>query len=181
VHGYQLGIGVDLAYSSRTSSDYSVAVCVAIERGKAHVIDVLRRQCSAPEFGSYLAAWRAKYPGARLRAYAHGTELGAIDYFKRSAGVNVEAMQCTGDKFVRAQPVSAAWNRGEVLVPRSAPWLGDFVSEVTEFTGVNDPHDDCVDALAAAYDEARAAVAASTSTPVSVMKPRQTAGLRKAF
>ena len=39
-----------------------------------------------------------------------------------------------------------------VLVPRSAPWVDAFVSEICGFTGVNDAHDDQVDALAAAYD-----------------------------
>jgi hypothetical protein len=39
-----------------------------------------------------------------------------------------------------------------VLLPKQAPWLNSFVSEVCGFTGVKDRHDDQVDALAAAFD-----------------------------
>jgi phage terminase large subunit-like protein len=42
---------------------------------------------------------------------------------------------------------------GEVL--DAAPeWVGPFVSELRSFTGINDKHDDQVDALAAAYEPA---------------------------
>lgn len=181
VAGYRLGIGVDLAYSSKTSSDYSVAVCVAHNGHRSYVLDVLRRQCSAPDFGAHLAAFKAKWPGARMRAYAHGTELGAIDFFKRTTGVLVDARPATGDKFVRAQATSAAWNRGELMVPRTAPWLGDFVSEVCAFTGVNDPHDDCVDALAAAYDEAIVGELPGAGSPVRVIQRSTTSGLRGVY
>jgi hypothetical protein len=37
-------------------------------------------------------------------------------------------------------------------VPRSAPWLNEFVLELKSFTGKGDKHDDQVDALAAAHD-----------------------------
>jgi len=63
-----------------------------------------------------------------------------------------EVIQPRDDKFVRALAVSEAWNEGRVLLPMTAPWLADFMSIVLGFTGVNDAHDDDVDALAAAFD-----------------------------
>ena len=66
--------------------------------------------------------------------------------------VNVDAQLANADKFVRSQPVAAAWNAGRVLLPHEADWLEDFSAEVGDFTGVNDRHDDMVDALAAAFD-----------------------------
>ena len=50
------------------------------------------------------------------------------------------------------QAQAAAWNRGDVLVPTDAPWLDEFLAEVLSFTGLNDDHDDQVDAAVAAYD-----------------------------
>ena len=64
----------------------------------------------------------------------------------------MQAQIAKGDKFVRAQPVAAAWNAGKVLVPRNAPWVDAFLSELASFTGLGDAHDDQVDALASAYD-----------------------------
>jgi len=61
-----------------------------------------------------------------------------------------------GDKFQRAQAVAAAWNDGRVLVPTSAPWLANFLAEMSAFTGVRDAHDDQVDALAHAWNSLQA-------------------------
>ena len=57
-----------------------------------------------------------------------------------------------GDKFARATPVAAAWNRGDILVRADAAWAESFCDELARFTGQNDPHDDQIDALAAAFD-----------------------------
>jgi predicted phage terminase large subunit-like protein len=67
--------------------------------------------------------------------------------------LNVQAKPATADKFIRAQPVAAAWNAGRIFLPPDAPrWAGPFVSEMRSFTGIKDSHDDQIDALAAAYD-----------------------------
>lgn len=151
-------IGIDLAYTAKTQADTSISL-VLVEGPKResdgerlyYVADVVRRQCAAPDFVTDLRRHRASWPGARMRWYAAGTEKGAADFIVRS-GVPLEVMPPKGDKFVRAQPVSAAWNDGRILVPRDAPWSADFLSVVGAFTGVNDPSDDDVDALAAAFD-----------------------------
>jgi hypothetical protein len=39
-----------------------------------------------------------------------------------------------------------------VLLPRSAPWLDDFVTEFASFTGVDDLHDDMVDGFSSGYE-----------------------------
>ena len=88
----------------------------------------------------------------------------------------MRGMLATADKFVRAQPVANAWNQHLVLLPGpcevldddgnpvfdeegnpmfspTPPWAEELRSETDNFTGVNDPNDDWVDALAAMYDE----------------------------
>jgi predicted phage terminase large subunit-like protein len=56
------------------------------------------------------------------------------------------------DKFIRALRYAAAWNAGKVLLPTSAPWLEEFLSEHASFTGVRDKRDDLIDAAVAAFD-----------------------------
>jgi predicted phage terminase large subunit-like protein len=151
-------IGIDLAYTAKTQADKSISL-VLVEGPKRdpdgarifYVADVLRRQCAAPDFVPDLKRHRTSWPGARMRWYAAGTEKGAADFIIRS-GVPIEVLPPKGDKFVRSQPVSAAWNDGRIIVPRDASWSADFLDVVTRFTGVNDPEDDDVDALASAYD-----------------------------
>jgi len=146
-------IGVDLAYSAKTHADYSTAVVLG--RGndnRTYVVDVVRRQCTAPDFAADLSRLQERYPGAPLRWYAAGTEKGAADFLIRD-GVRLVVMPPRGDKLARASMVSAAWEREAVLVPHGAPWLAAFINEVLDFTGTgNDAHDDQVDALAAGFD-----------------------------
>lgn len=149
-------IGADFAYSTKSRADHSVAVVLGEHQGLFYVLDVVRMQTTAPVFLSRLQALQARYGGARVCAYIGGQEGGVIDTMQAFApgGLKIDAKRATTDKFTRAQPVSAAWNAGKLLLPRSAPWLDAFVAEIVGFTGQGDRSDDQVDALASAFDAA---------------------------
>lgn len=150
--GVRVAVGLDLAYSGKTHSNYSVQVILVREgRGPIYVADVLRVQMQAAEFAEAARARLGAWPGAPARWYTSTTEKGTADLLGKW-GLRVEALLATSDKFVRAQPAAAAWQHGEILVPRDMPWTQDFVDEVRRFSGLGDKHDDQVDALAAAYD-----------------------------
>lgn len=148
-HGYRIGHGCDLAYTAKTSADYSVVVTVLAVGDLLYVVDVQRKQVDAPAFALTLRAAQAQYPGPMLW-HCSGTEKGAAQFIQRQIQ-QFRVKQTTADKFVRAQAVAAAWNCGKVLLPRKAPWLDVFVAELCGFTGVGDVHDDQVDALASAH------------------------------
>lgn len=159
--GYKISVGVDLAYSGKTSSHYSVAVVLAIPTGSdplkapIYVLDVVRVQEKLPKFMARLRGLDAKYPFADWLWYTSSTEKGTADLIRQEAGFWLDGEIAASDKYVRAQPVSAGWPRIHLpRVPGAAAieWVGPFVREVTEFTGVRDKYDDQVDALAAAYD-----------------------------
>jgi predicted phage terminase large subunit-like protein len=143
---YRIGIGIDLAYSAKSSSDYSTIVVLLEFGGIYYVAECKRVQVRAPEFGEILKKVLAKYP-ATPRWYCSGTEKGVADLIG-----GIDARAAVADKFVRAQPVAAAWNAEKVVVLKDAPWVDPFQAEVLGFTGVGDAHDDIVDALAAAFD-----------------------------
>nr|MDQ3071613.1 hypothetical protein [Acidobacteriota bacterium] len=158
----KISIGVDLAYSKRSSADWSVAVALGYDdaRDLTYVLDVLRMQAQAPVFADALKGWRTRWPGSRMHAYLGGTELGVADFFK-GKGVPLSVTTATADKLVRAQPASDAWNAGRVLLPgreqpdgtvASPEWVDVFASELLDISGVNDEHDDQMDAFAAAFD-----------------------------
>lgn len=175
--GYQLAVGVDFAYTSKTSSDYSVAVAMARRGDIYYVMDLVRQQTSLPEFGNRLKSMLSEYSGCRTRAYIGGTEQGVVDMLAKER-VYVSTLPATKDKFVRAQPLAAAWNDGRVLIPRNMEWTTDMVNEFRMFTGVNDPHDDIVDAMASAYDELSLGAIDPT---IGIIKPRSSAGLRGVY
>ena len=194
---FKIAIGCDLAYSAKTSSDYAAAVVMMLHKGIYYVLKVIRMHAATPQFRSVLRGLRREYPSARIGGYVASVEAGSLDLMnatdddsqpwnddgprgrpnevKRYAGpsLNFQIDITRSDKFVRAQPVAAAWNAGKILLPNPCispegdrygiddddggipaqyQWIDIFQKEVLAFTGVNDPHDDQVDAMAWAYD-----------------------------
>lgn len=178
--GFRGSYGLDLAYTAKTHADWSI--CLELWRetpakgqpARFFVIDVQRKQVDAPSFALSLKAARSRRPWS-MRWYAAGPEQG-IASFLRSKGIPMHSPAPRGDKFVRSHPVAEAWNDGRVLLPDpehfDATWLADFLDVVQNFTGVNDEHDDDVDALAAAFDEI---AVAGEDTGVTVKKILETA------
>jgi predicted phage terminase large subunit-like protein len=150
---YRIAVGVDFAYTAKTRADFSAAVVLAESDGKFYVLDVVRAQEKLPDFCARLRQLRATYPTAKWLWYASTTEQGIADLLREELGFPLRSELATADKLIRAQPTGGAWKSGKVLLPTKATWLQAFVSEVCGFTGVNDRHDDQVDALAAAYDQ----------------------------
>lgn len=74
----------------------------------------------------------------------------AVDQIIRRVlqGYAAQGVKESGDKEVRARPVSAQADRGNVVVVE-APWTEEFLDELEGFP--DGPHDDQVDALSGAY------------------------------
>lgn len=154
---YRVAIGVDLAYTEKKSADWSVAI---VGRGVGqgdetalYIESIRREQVLSATFKPILRGLHEANPTAPMESYVHGTEKGAVSLFDSGDdAVPLRGITAHGDKRLRAEPVATAWNAGRVLLPKDAPWLEDFIEEVTGFTGVKDAHDDQVDALASCFD-----------------------------
>jgi predicted phage terminase large subunit-like protein len=57
------------------------------------------------------------------------------------------------DKIMRLHAQTALFENGRVLLPSTAPWLADYVNELTSFPGTR--HDDQVDSTTQALDHLR--------------------------
>lgn len=164
---YRGAFGVDLAYTAKTSSDWSI--CVELwreetgdpEKPRFYVRHVDRAHVEAPAFGITLRGRHNKRPSWRMLWRASGVEKGAASFLQKSLPLRVE--QPPGDKLVSATEVAAAWNDGRVLLPDPdvfadhedfeglEDWLYDFIDVVTNFTGSGKETDDDVDALGNAH------------------------------
>jgi predicted phage terminase large subunit-like protein len=148
--GYRVIYGCDLAYTSKTRSDWSVLIRARIYGDVVFITDVVRDQVQADVFTARMAARVTNEPGPVLW-FGNTIEKGMSPLISQQ----IKSFHCVqipggADKYVRALPTAEQlWNVGKILVKRDAPWAQDFVQEVTEFTGEDDPHDDQVDALAA--------------------------------
>jgi predicted phage terminase large subunit-like protein len=155
--GYRVGFGVDLAYTAKTSADWSIVIEGWEYRGDLYVVNVIRKQVEAPSFLLTLLTCKAKRPGARFRFYAAGTEKGSAQFIQRKMGRVFKVITASADKLVRATPASVTWNRGRVLLPDpdvfDVPWYDDFMAVMSSFTGTPGEPDDDTDAFAALHDQ----------------------------
>lgn len=155
--GYRVAFGVDLAYTSKTSADWSICVEAWEHAGDLYVVNVIRKQVEAPSFLLTLHACKASRPGAVFRFYGSGTEKGGAQFIAKKLGRCFRIISASADKLVRATPSSVPWNRGRVLLPDTevidAPWLEDFLATMVNFTGTPGEPDDDTDAFAAVHDQ----------------------------
>ena len=149
--GGHLGCSVDFAYSRKSYADYSVVGVGKWYNKKMYLIDWWRGQVDATQFASVLKNFQVKYD-CPIYTSIGGTEKGIVDFLKKEHNLRILDKPTTTDKFTRAQPVSAAWNDGRVLLPENTKWTNELVHEVANFTGVSDVHDDQVDVLSTLYD-----------------------------
>ncbi len=143
-------VGIDLAYTAKTYSDWSVSVSGVRYGDTLYITDVSRKQCDVNAFSGVIKDAQKVLRGAPVWWFVGGVEKGVVTLL-RTLGIHVHSVVAKTDKFVRAQPSATAWNAGKIKIPFHAPWLADFLSEVCTFTGVSDAHDDQVDALAALF------------------------------
>lgn len=148
----KITIGIDVAYTKKTHSDYSCAVVLGTSGQNHFVLDVVRKQVEVLQFGNVLKALRNEWGSPTIWWYVGGQEKIVAEYLLNVARVPIKTVTAKEDKFARAQSVAAAWNSGRIWVPSAnKPWVKDFTSELLVFSGLDDPHDDQVDALAAAF------------------------------
>lgn len=155
-HGKRGVIAFDPAATESTRADYSAFVVMAIEGyGKdtrVYIVHVERHQREVPAMVA-----RARELQRRFRL---PIAVEAVAGFKGvpqtlrdlDPTLTIVEIKPSTDKFLRAQPLSAAWNDGRALVPIDAPWVNLYLEEMRAFTGVADIQDDMVDATAHAFN-----------------------------
>ena len=157
IDGCRVVIGADPAATAKESADHSALVVMAM-RGSwkdptFYILDVWRGQVQIPDFVNVLYAKQLRYHGAHIIIECVAGFKGVAQMLQRlQPKLKVFENQPTENKFMRAQPLAAAWKAGKVLVPLEADWIPDFWEELHKFTGVDDAEDDQVDATAHAYN-----------------------------
>lgn len=180
--GARIIIACDPAASAKTHADHSVIAVGAFHGSGADttcdVLEVQRHQVEIPRLVAFLIDVQARYGGAPIHIEAVGGFKSVPQMLLAiNPSLNVVEVKLNGDKFVRAQPAAAAWNAKRIRVPISAPWVQPFLGVVLAFTGVNDPHDDDVDALAHMWNAATAAPTYSPPPDLDItFRPRTDAG-----
>lgn len=139
---------VDLAASTRTSADYTVAAVWALTlTGDLVLLDGKREKIDpaqhAPLVQNLRKEWGVDTVFVESRMF--GT---VLVYELGRAGVPVSELKADVDKYTRALPAAVRAESGLLWLPDpdEVPWVADWVDELTGFP--NAAHDDVVDAVA---------------------------------
>ena len=139
--------GSDPDYTSGTLGHFAegvFTVCdVRRDRLNPKATDDLIR-VTAKLDGRGVPVWIEQEPGASGKR--------AIDHFQRTVlpGYEVRGNRVTGSKELRANPLSSAWDAGNVQLVE-ADWNSDFIDELEAFP--KGSHDDQVDSTSGAYEK----------------------------
>ncbi len=136
----------DTANKANELCDFSVCTTWGVKNGHYYLLDVFRARVEYPELRRKVKELSTRFnPTAILiEDKASGTQLiqdlgkadgvGFISPFQPPAGM---------DKVMRLHAQTTAFEAGRVLLPSQAPWLADYVKELTGFPGSK--YDDQVD------------------------------------
>lgn len=147
---------VDLAASTKTSADYTVAAVWGIGvSGDLILLDGVRERINPDGHWDMVRGLREKW--AADTVFVESRMFGSsLVYAAGREGVPVQELHADTDKVTRALPATARAASGRLWFPpvSDAPWVEDWVEELLAFP--NGAHDDVPDVVAYA---ARVAVA----------------------
>lgn len=138
----------DTASKDGVFNDYSVCITVLIRKREIYVLDVYRAKLQFPELKRQVEVRARKWQATVLliEDAASGQQL--IQILRREEPHGVPrpiARKPEGDKVTRFAAQSHRIEAGALILPESAPWLGDLERELLGFPNLR--HDDQVDAL----------------------------------
>lgn len=138
----------DTAFKTKSSSDYSVLTVWGVTSTGYYLLDVIRQRLELPDLKrtAILAAQRDHPSAIYIEDAASGQSL--IQELKRETNLPIIPKRVDSDKVVRAYAVTPLIEAGRVFLPESAPWLLEFIEELSAFP--NGEHDDQVDSVSMA-------------------------------
>src|SRR5689334_6436632 len=140
----------DTANKATELSDFSVCTTWGVKGKKLFLIGLLRRRLEYPELKRAVREQQRLFGATEIliEDKASGTQL--IQELIADGCHGVTRYQPTIDKTMRLHAQTAMIENGFVYIPETAPWLAEYLHEMTVFP--NGKHDDQVDSTAQFLD-----------------------------
>jgi len=145
----------DTANKANELADFCVCTTWGRANGQVYLLHVYRARLNYPDLKRKVKEL-ARLHGARLiliEDKASGTQLIQDLQSEHLRGVTAYVPPPGTDKVMRLHTQTHWFENGDVLLPRNASWLNDYVTELTGFPGTK--FDDQVDSTAQALDYMR--------------------------
>lgn len=141
-------ISVDAAFKDDNDSDYVVCQVWGRRGHSVYLIDQVRARMNFLATIQTIRNLAKKYPQAGLKLIEDKANGSAIIQTLEMEMPGIIPVKPEGGKVARVNAVSAFIESGNVYLPRTAEWVGDFVEEAANFP--NGKNDDQVDAMSQA-------------------------------
>ncbi|MBY0400131.1 phage terminase large subunit [Myxococcota bacterium] len=135
----------DTASKASKTNDYSVCTTWLMQGANYYLLDVLRVRLEFPDLRRRILRHAELHHASSVLIEDAGSGTGLIQELRDGGKLRPIKIRPEGDKVVRLEAQTAYIEAGHVLLPESAPWLGDFEVEVLAFP--HGHHDDQVDSL----------------------------------
>jgi predicted phage terminase large subunit-like protein len=143
----------DTACKGAATNDFSVCTTWAVSSNNDfYLLDVYRKRPTFPELKRAATDLSQKYGDALVLIEDKGSGISLIQELQAEFICSVQAYKPTpgSDKYMRLAAQSIKFESSRVYLPSDAPWLDDYVREITGFPGCK--HDDQVDSTSQALE-----------------------------
>lgn len=136
----------DTAHKTGEHNDYSV--CTTWGRTperRYHLLDVFRTKLAFPQLVARVQALHDQYRPSTILVEDSASGASLIQSLRQDSNLPIKAIRPEGDKVTRLNLLTGIIESGHVILPPEAPWIDDFILEITRFPRAK--HDDQVDSL----------------------------------
>jgi predicted phage terminase large subunit-like protein len=145
-------LSLDTAFKAGATNDFSVGLVLGVASSGYYVLDLVRERVEFPELKRRVEMLATRHPLDIVLIEDKASGQSLIQEL-RNGRLPVFPIKVDSDKVSRATAVSPMVEGGKVFLPEGAPWLADFLDEVSSFPAA--PHDDQVDALSQVLNYSR--------------------------
>jgi predicted phage terminase large subunit-like protein len=138
----------DVAMMTNERNDYSVCTTWLIHKKDAYLAHVYRGRLEYPQLRRKVIGMTAEHGATTILIENAGPGMNLLQDLRTAMPGGMSSpigVKPEGSKVERMVAQSAKIEAGHVYLPRSAPWLGDFLTELLSFP--NGRHDDQVDSV----------------------------------
>jgi predicted phage terminase large subunit-like protein len=142
---------VDSAAKSGEDNDYSIVATWGTDGIDFYLLDVWRAKVEFPELKRAVSDQFFKHQPSAVYVEDASSGMSLLQEMQRETMIPVIAQQPISNKLGRVHAVSGLFQSGKVMLPRTAPWLAEWIEKHTSFP--NGAYDDQVDTTAYALHE----------------------------
>jgi predicted phage terminase large subunit-like protein len=143
-------MSADTAFKAGTESDYSVVTVWGETKTGFYLLHVLRERLEFPELKRTLVALASEWRPNSILIEDRASGQSLIQELQRETSLAALPISVDRDKVTRAQAVTPLIEAGKVFLPVAAPWIADYLDELSSFPAA--PHDDLVDSTTMALN-----------------------------